>query len=233
MKIKPYVLFLMLMSLFCQEGMAQDSLVKRRVYLGLSVSSYYQKIFIDQSPYFALYMPQQLVPLRCGVDIKVKITPRFSVGAGLVADIQRQTANYLINKTVSPNEIAKMEQTVRTISIGLPLRADFRLTRGRVAPFVTGGWFSSMYVEQSMRTDVTWGDGHQTSDLVKVTRRKEDQQLLMLIQLGAGLDIELNRFKLQLFPLYEGGIDIFHQKVLGKTIYQHRIGGMLSVYYNL
>lgn len=55
----------------------------------------------------------------------------------------------------------------------------------------------------------------------------------IFMQMGAGLDIELKRFKLQLFPLYAGGTDWFYVPTLNQTIYQHRIGGMLLVYYNL
>jgi hypothetical protein len=233
MKIKPYVL-LLLMNLFFLEGMTQDSLVKRRVYLGFSFSSYYEKIFTGPSVFpLASYMRRQQAPLRAGVDVKVRITQRFSLGTGLVADISRQVQDYLPGGILRPDDIAKIHSKYIALSIGLPMRADYRVTTGQVAFFVTGGWYSSMFVEQAIGNEITYGDGHKRTDNQKYTRRKGDQQLLILLQLGAGLDINLNRFKLQLFPLYEGGMDILYQSTFGTSYYQHRIGGMLSVYYNL
>jgi hypothetical protein len=230
MKTKPC--FILLLSLLCQGWRAQDSLIKRRVYLGLTVSSYYEKTFTGE-PAFSLYQPRQLAPLRYGVDLKVKITPRFSLGAGLVVDIRGQVLNMNLSQSTSVGEVVKITQVSKNISIGLPVRADFRFTRNRFSAFVTAGWFSSMYVQQSIHTIVNYDGGYHMSQFQKYKRSGDERQLLLLMQVGAGLDVELKRFKLQLFPLYEGGTDWFYVRTLNQTIYQHRIGGMLSVYYNL
>jgi hypothetical protein len=233
MKIKPYPL-LLLLCLFCQGLKAQDSLTGKRLYLGLSFSSYHEELFINHSTLpVPIYGPKTRMPFRAGVDLKIKITPRFSLCTGLVIDIKRMEENYRVAGNLLPGDISHIRTRYRTLSAGLPVRADFRCTKGKVAFFVTGGWYTSLAFEQSIRTDIDYADGRQTSSVNKYTRTKDDKQLLLLMQLGGGLDVELKRFKMQLFPLYEGGTDWAHRQAFGESVYQHRIGAMLSVYYRL
>lgn len=232
MRLQSRILLTALILLF-QGLAAQDSLVKRRVYLGLAVSSYYQKIFYKNPFYFSSYEPKTLIPLRAGIEVKIKVTPRFGFSTGLVGDITRQSQDYSSYGNVRANDIAKMHVLNSSMSVGVPVRAEFRVTKGKVGFFVTGGWYTSVFLQQVTRTDITYGDGHQRLESNTYKRDKSDQQLLILLQLGGGLDVELKRFRLQLFPMYEGGTDRIYQQILGETLYQHRIGGMLSVTYNL
>lgn len=222
------VLFIFLVVLSTLNINSQDSIRKRKVYVGLTFSSAHYRAFFPNRP---SYLPKihERFPYRFGIDVKIKLAQQLNLTTGLLFDATNFV--YTVKHDYSPNSANTNPIEYKTISksysLGVPLRLDLKFMNANISPFATAGFFPNYYVGSDYRIIYTYQDGHKEYDGYNNLFKGTDNYLKLNYQVGAGIDMDINRFKFQLYPLYEFGF----LTRFSPAYYYHRIGGAISASY--
>ncbi|MBA3679863.1 MAG: outer membrane beta-barrel protein [Bacteroidetes bacterium] len=209
---------------------AQDSLRKRKVYIGFTFSSAHYRAFFPGLPAQSSEI-QERFPYRFGIDLKIKLTQQLNFTTGLLFDATSFV--YDVKYDYTPSATSPKTNPIgykiirKSYSMGVPLRLDLKFINANISPFATVGFFPSYYVGSDYRIIQTYEDGHEEKDGYNNLFKGADSYIKMNYQIGAGIDINVNRFKFQVYPLYEFGF----LTRFSPAYYYHRIGGAISTSY--
>ncbi len=248
-------LFLFVIIVYTFNGLAQEQLKAKRFYLGFSFFSSYSKTFypdnifdnpgINYSSYSAAgpgFKQKQLVPYKFGLDFKIKITKRFFLSTGFFVDILETKCSQpmsLIDNTSGSNGIyatmiyPRLDFSTKFTYFEIPLRFDLRFTDKALSPFLTFGGYTGIlykakYSHETFSNLTGLPDESSTSTSYFESKQLLVNQMYSNFQLGFGLDANIKKLKLQIFPCYDFGF--LAQEIAGKSYtFRHRIGGAISI----
>lgn len=201
---------------------------KRNVALGLSLFGGTGKIFYRNPDQYLVAKPDIFNfdkkktnnDLRIGIDVKIDLTEQFGLSTGCLFIRERNFWYYQYdnNPLITARDIYRR--------IGLPIRFDFRFTKKHLAPFLSLGAMPVYRLRQTqMHSSEYNGLVVSTKDFIV---ESDKSRIEVPFQIGCGLDVRLEKLRLQVFPLYEFAFE--HD---GYNSFNHTLGLALSLSYRL
>lgn len=199
---KAAIIVLMSLSL---NGFAQLETV-RNFYIGLSFSPMYT---FNSSNYYST-VPN--FTSRSGIDMKFRITKQLALSTGIFVQNFRSKETHIgsgySNKT-----------TYNSYILQIPVRLDVRLTRKKIAPFLTAGILADLYQYNTFSVTSNF-----PTNMYTHKGSAGDTYIHPVSQIGFGIDITTKHFKFQAYPLY----DVTFSKDYGSFEFTHALGLVLS-----
>jgi hypothetical protein len=234
---KTNFILLVILFIFSFSALAQDTLRKKRFYLGFSYTAAYYKIFDqdDKEKLFygdAFYTDQfynqyrlTYIPYRFGLDLKWVVSKHISFSTGFL--VEERTAEYNVPFDRYGNK-RKVKMVSTHTQLAVPLRMDIRFSKKPVSLFFTLGGLSTLFLRN---TRYSVEPPIPTVKYHYYFHRNDRGNLRAFFQCGFGLDANIKRTKIQIFPLYE--FNFFRKIFIPGYYYTHSIGGVLSVSWRL
>ncbi|HOZ86568.1 MAG TPA: outer membrane beta-barrel protein [Bacteroidia bacterium] len=234
-KLTRCLLFVIATGLFVNSVLAQEIAGPKppRVYLGASVSFGYAKVFYpDASGAYGHTSYQPSVPVRTGIELKIRLTDQIHLSTGFQYDLvgQKIEETYTQYQVSVPGQMQSFKYKATLGYMELPLRIDLRFSKSKFSTFLTAGGYAGVFFrgKSSYEYKATGGAPfNYSNELHYNSSATLRSQMYSNLQLGYGLDLTINQLKMQFYPLYEAGLAKFNNGY----IYRHRLGAALSVLY--
>ncbi len=195
---------------------AQDTLRKRKFYIGAFASPdySYRKLF-NSDPGIGNFIKSERdsteipkIAYTFGLDFLYKINKWIALSFGVQYSLKGyQTKNQTLVFGPPPRRGGATILVTPTNDhltynynyIDIPLRVDIYLSKDKVAPFITTGIATNVFLYSKNISYLTYADGHRTS-----TSSSSTDNFSIInpqFQLGAGVDIALKKSRLRILPI--------------------------------
>ena len=166
----------------------------------------------------ALYQFNSRIALTIGIEYsnKGQRTKDLDLNFGNQIDPRRGT--------ISPwavEQPTKIRYNYNVKYIDIPLRIDIYLSRKKIAPFISTGISTNIYLGEKVTSINTYADGHKRKEgyLSNSIYNVINPQL----QIGAGIDIVIKKSRLRIFPIYRISLSKVHTG-LNQYFYSYGLG---------
>ncbi|MES2680938.1 MAG: outer membrane beta-barrel protein [Bacteroidota bacterium] len=170
------------------------------------------------------------VPVRTGIDVKVRLTNKLYLSTGVQYDFVVQKIEESHIWVAPGGGLSKFKYKTTMGYFEVPLRIDLRFSKTRFSTFLTAGGYAGVFFRGKSTYENTNINGipyQYSTDFRYNSNASLRSQMYSNLQLGYGLDVNLNQLKFQFFPFYEAG----WLEIGGEYFYRHRLGAALSVLY--
>ncbi len=198
---------------------AQDTLKQKRFYVGAFASPDYSYRILPNNTGFN----KTIADLRnsyeipkfaytVGIEASYKINKWFNFSLGVQYSIKgEQTKNQdLTYSSSQPRRgfvynnypgISKMSIKYNDAYLDIPLRLDIYFTRKKIAPFITTGISTNIFLYERNIAHETFSDGHQITNS-SINSNSGYNRVNLQGQFGAGIDIAFKKSNFRIFPIY-------------------------------
>lgn len=106
--------------------------------------------------------------------------------------------------------------------IDIPLRVEIYLSKKKIAPFISTGISTNIYLGEKITSINTYADGHKTKEGNSST--SPYNIVNPQFQIGAGLDIAMKKTRLRIFPIYRISLSQVHIGSVNQYFYSCGLG---------
>jgi hypothetical protein len=234
-KLTRCLLFVIAVGFFVNSVSAQEITGTKppRVYLGASVSLGYAKVFYpDVSGPYGHTSFQPSVPVRTGIEVKIRLTDQIHLSTGIQYDLvgHKIEETYTQYQVSVPGQMQSFKYKATLGYVELPLRIDLRFSKSKFSIFFTAGGYAGVFFRGKSTYEYSASGGstfNYSNEFRYNSSASLQSQMYSNLQLGYGLDLTFKQLKMQFYPLYEAGLEKYN----GDYVYRHRLGAALSVLY--
>ena len=104
------------------------------------------------------------------------------------------------------------------------MRLDIYLSKKKIAPFISAGISTNIYVFGKTIEHETYVDGHHATESYFSSNKGDFTRVNPQFQLGAGVDMALKKARIRIFPIYRMSVLSVFQKPSNAYFYSVGLG---------
>ena len=168
----------------------------------------------------ALYQINTRIALTIGVEYSNKGQKTKNLDLNFADQIDPRRGNG--NPPFVTEQPTKLYFNYNVKYIDIPLRVDIYLSKKKIAPFITTGISTNIYLGEKITSMNTYEDGHTKKQGYASTTLYN--AVNPQFQIGAGLDIAMKKSKLRIFPIYRISLTKVHSGSVNQYFYSCGLG---------
>ena len=204
----------------------QDEIRNKRFYLGAFVSPDYSGVIVSNNNLF-IYSPK--LAYTAGADFLYQVSKRISLSIGAqysMKGYQIKNEQGFANPGLiySSSSITNLSYKFNSNYIDIPLRIDIYLSKKKIAPFISTGISTNIYISAKTIENETYLDGHHATQTYYSSSKGDASRVNPQFQLGAGVDMALKKARIRIFPIYRMSVLSVLQKPNNAYFYSVGLG---------